>query len=173
MHEVYVGVGSNLGDKLQYLASVFRQLRGSRTILVKEISGIYETEPVGIKGQPPFLNAAVRIETTLDPLELLENLKSLEEKLGRRQRARWGPREIDIDILLYDDLVLHEPRLTIPHAEMRNRRFVLQPLAEIAADAVHPVLHDSIGTLLERCADTSRVERSAELTESFHLLVKA
>ena len=103
---MYLGIGSNIGDKLQYLVSAVMELRGNRSILLKKISSIYETDPVGIKVQPAFLNAAVQIETSLDPQELLVHLKSLEGKLGRRQRARWGPREIDIDILLFNDLGL-------------------------------------------------------------------
>lgn len=172
MHEVYLGIGSNIGDKLQYLASAVRQLKGRRSILVKEVSSIYETEPVGIEGQPEFLNAAVRIETSLGPLELLQQLKALEAQLGRRQSVRWGPREIDIDILLYGDLVLNEPPLTIPHREMHNRKFVLRPLAEIAAEAIHPALHITVGELLAGCRDTSFVERSEELTNSFLSLVE-
>ncbi len=172
MREVYLGIGSNTGDKLHYLVSAVKQMKGSRSILLKNVSSIYETEPVGIKGQPNFLNAAVRIETSFSPRDLLRYLKSLEGQLGRRQRTRWGPREIDIDILLYGDFVLNEPPLTIPHAEMNNRRFVLQPLAEIAAKAIHPVLHATVGELLTGCRDTSLVERSEELTVSFLSLVE-
>jgi len=172
MHDVYLGIGSNIGNKVHYLASAVKLLKESGSILLKRVSSIYETEPVGVKGQPKFLNAAVQIETSLSPLELLLHLKSLEERLGRRQRARWGPREIDIDILFYGDLVLDEPPLTIPHAEMSHRRFVLQPLSEIAADVVHPDLKTSVGELLAGCRDTSLVERSEDLTVTFLSLVE-
>jgi 2-amino-4-hydroxy-6-hydroxymethyldihydropteridine diphosphokinase len=172
MDEVYLGIGSNIGDTLHSLVSAVRRLKGSRSIILKDVSSIYKTEPVGVKAQPDFLNAAVRIETSYGPQELLLYLKSLEGELGRRQRARWGPREIDIDILLYGDLVLNVPPLTIPHAEMNNRRFVLQPLSEIAAKAIHPGAHVTVGELLAECRDTSFIERSEELTVSFLTLVE-
>jgi 2-amino-4-hydroxy-6-hydroxymethyldihydropteridine diphosphokinase len=172
MHDVYLGLGSNVGERILFIARAVKKLKASRSVHFKKVSGIYETEPVGIREQAKFLNAAVWAETSFSPHELLVYLKSLEKQLGRRKNARWGPREIDIDILMYGDLVLNEPPLTIPHAEMNNRKFVLQPLAEIAPGAIHPALHVTVAALLARCTDTSTVERSEESTKSFLSIVE-
>jgi 2-amino-4-hydroxy-6-hydroxymethyldihydropteridine diphosphokinase len=120
-------------------------------------SSLYETAPVGETDQPPFLNNAVGVETVLSPRELLAVIKEIEKIIGRTPTYRWGPREIDIDILLYDDLVINEPGLTIPHPRMHERAFVLVPLSEIAPIAVHPVLGKSIGTLCEGLGPISGV----------------
>ena len=111
---------------------------------------ILETEPVGGPPQDPYLNTVIEIETTLPPRELLARAKSVEQQLGRHpQGPRWGPRPIDLDVLLYDDRIVREPGLIIPHEELHRRRFVLEPLAQLAPQLMHPVLKRTIAELLE------------------------
>ena len=118
-------------------------------VRVVKLAPIYETEPVGGPPQGSFLNTVVEIETMLAPQALLEQLKQVECLLGRTPSAqRWGPREIDLDILLYEDRVIREPSLTIPHPELHRRRFALEPLAQLAPEAVHPVLRQTVAELL-------------------------
>jgi 2-amino-4-hydroxy-6-hydroxymethyldihydropteridine diphosphokinase len=118
---------------------------------------MYTTDPVGYVDQPEFINCAAVVRTTLAPQELLDRLRAIERKLGRIARTKWREREIDIDIVLIDDLVIDEESLTVPHPEMHRRRFVLAPLAEIAPDAVHPRLHLTVAELLASCSDEAGV----------------
>lgn len=155
MHKVYLGLGANLGDRQSNLLQALQMLRAYASI--DKISSYYETEPVGFQDQPEFLNMACAITTDLSPQELLRNLKQIEKQLGRQVSFRNAPRPIDIDILLYDDLVLETPELTIPHARMENRAFVLVPLQEIAPNAVHPVLKLTVNQLLQD-VDTTGVK---------------
>ena len=151
MTTVYLGLGSNLGDRRRNLEAALDALRAHPQIAVTAVSSFLETDPVGgPPGQGKFLNAAAKIETDLSPEALLEELKRVERALGRREGPRWGPREIDLDILLYGDAVLETPNLTIPHPRMRERRFVLEPLAEIAPDARDPVTNLTVRELLAR-----------------------
>lgn len=156
----YIGLGTNLGDReLQLLAAVgeLGRLPGTR---VTALSHFYETEPVGGVPQENFYNAAARIVTTLPPLTLLDELKRIEGQVFHRvPSGRWGPRSIDLDILLYGDLVLSGERLTIPHPRLAERRFVLQPLADIAPSLVHPSLGRSIAELLASLTTTEKVVR--------------
>jgi len=124
---------------------------------VVAVSPFIETAPVGGPPESPdYLNAVAAIETELAPKELLEALLTVEHKLGRIRAERWGPRTIDLDLLLYDEVVIDEPDLTIPHPRMHERRFVLEPLAAIAPDVVHPVLHTSIRELLAKESEHNR-----------------
>ena len=149
MTTVYLGLGSNLGDRRRNLEAALDALRAHPQIAVTAVSSFLETDPVGgPPGQGKFLNAAAKIETDLSPEALLEELKRVERALGRKPGPRWGPREIDLDILLYGDAVLETPDLTIPHPRMRERRFVLEPLAEIAPDARDPVTGRTVRELL-------------------------
>ncbi len=134
MSTAFLGLGSNLGDRLAHLALALRELRIHPAISLVQGSSVYESKPVGLTEQPDFLNLVVRIETTLPPLELLAVCLRIETALGRERRERWGPRTLDIDLLAYDDVVLGEERLTLPHPRMHERGFVLVPLAEIAPD---------------------------------------
>jgi len=144
----YIGLGSNLGDRRRYIADAVGRMREAAGIVVRRVSMLIETAPVGGPPQGKFLNGVVEIETTLPPRELLKELQGIEGALGRVRAERWGPRTIDLDILLYGDEVVTEADLMIPHALMHERAFVLRPLAEIAPGARHPVLRKSVGELL-------------------------
>lgn len=144
----YIGLGSNLGDRKQHLRDAIDAIgRIGRTSVLRS-SGFYETAPVGGPRQPDYLNAALEIATSLEPPGLLDELQRIEAAMGRTREVHWGPRAIDLDILLCGDVVLNTPRLTVPHPLMHGRRFVLEPLSEIAPDVVHPVLKKSISALL-------------------------
>jgi 2-amino-4-hydroxy-6-hydroxymethyldihydropteridine diphosphokinase len=153
-------LGTNLGDRELKLLSAIAELGRLPGTRVTALSHFYETEPVGGVAQDDFYNAAARIATTLRPLELLAELQRIEtEVFHRTPSLRWGPRSMDLDILLYGDLVLTGEKLTVPHPRLAERRFVLQPLADIAPALVHPSLGSSIAELLASLATTERVVR--------------
>jgi len=154
MHSVYLGLGSNLGDRAANLRQAAKALTPKATVLAK--SAAYETPPWGVKDQPAFLNMAVKVAPELTPMELRDYVKGIEVALGRERSYHWGPRVIDIDILFYDDLIMDEPELVIPHPRLHERGFVLVPLESIAGDFVHPVLGRSIRELLQH-VDTSGI----------------
>jgi len=147
-HKALIGVGSNVGDRIGTCCAAIEALRAQEEVTDLQISPFYETAPVGVTDQPSFINLVLEMQTTLAPSDLLRTLKSLEQALGRIRRYRWGPREIDLDILLYDQAVLSTDTLTIPHPEMHRRAFVLVPACDIAGDWFHPVLKRSLKTLL-------------------------
>jgi 2-amino-4-hydroxy-6-hydroxymethyldihydropteridine diphosphokinase len=155
MATVYLGLGSNLGNRAR---SIYRALRllGSCVRLGK-ISSLYETEPVGLAEQPWFLNLVCCGETDLSPEALLNLAKTIERQMGRKRGVRFGPRLIDIDILLYDDLVLSTPQLEIPHPRLHERAFVLIPLSEVAPGLIHPVLNRGVQELRDSAASREEV----------------
>ena len=163
MHVVYIGFGSNIGDRLAHIQNAIHILLRTGGIALKQISSIYKTDPVGYKEQAQFLNGVAAIQTSLSPLSLLHTLKDIETAVGRKHRIRWGPREIDLDILIYGDLCVQTEKLVIPHPEMHLRGFVLVPLAEIAPDLVHPVFQETVQTLLERLDDDQSVSESGSI----------
>ena len=133
MTRAYVGVGSNLGDREETIRAAIAALPD-----VVAVSELRETDPVGVTDQPPFLNGAVALDTALAPRELLEALLAVERQLGRERRERWGPRTIDLDLLLYGCEAVDEPGLTVPHPRLHERRFALEPLAELDPELVVP-----------------------------------
>lgn len=157
MATVFIALGSNLGDRSANLAAAIGRLGDLG--LVTRVSPVYETEPWGITAQPRFLNQVVELQTDLPPHALLRHLKAIETAMGRETTGpRYGPRPIDLDILLYDDLALTSYTLTVPHPRLCERAFVLVPLADLAADRVHPRLGLTVRELLAR-VDRSGVQR--------------
>lgn len=156
-HISYLCIGSNLGDCRGNCLEAIRLLEESPFISVIKRSSLYETEPVGHRNQPPFINCVIEIETTLNPQRLLKVCQRIEDALGRERVARFGPRTLDIDILLYNNQVINEGDIRIPHPLMHERGFVLIPLAEIAPEAIHPIKKKKIGTLLRGLKDKHSV----------------
>ena len=148
-HIVYIALGSNLGDRHENLKAAIDAL--SPQMVVKAKSHVYETPPWGFEDQSKFLNQVLKAETYLEPEPLLKHLKRLEIALGRKASFRNGPRLIDIDVLLFDDLVINTPLLTIPHPRMHERGFVLLPMMDIAPDLVHPVTGKSVREMVASC----------------------
>jgi 2-amino-4-hydroxy-6-hydroxymethyldihydropteridine diphosphokinase len=147
-HLVFIALGTNMGDRKTNLQAALTAMCTAVTIL--DQSPVYETPPWGYEQQPEFLNQVVKVHTGLDPMDLLTFLKSIESQMGRQKTIRYGPRLIDLDILLYDDLILNDPRLVIPHPRLAERAFVLVPLADLAPDLRHPVLEQTIEALKEQ-----------------------
>jgi 2-amino-4-hydroxy-6-hydroxymethyldihydropteridine diphosphokinase len=162
----YISIGSNLGDRLGYIREAIGRLEQSHEIEICQASSVYETEPVGRKEQPRFLNMVLQLRTSLDPLNLLEHLLGIEDQMGRKRDQAWGPRNIDLDLLLYDDVVINSDGLTLPHPRMHQRGFVLVPLAEIAPKVVHPLLKKSAERLLgELSTDSVQTEGRLPVSE--------
>jgi 2-amino-4-hydroxy-6-hydroxymethyldihydropteridine diphosphokinase len=159
MKSVFLGIGSNLGDREINMQRAVEHISMS----VGDISltsAIYETEPWGFQSEDAFLNIVIAVETQLSPTELLSEILNIESLLGRvRNKEHYSSRVIDIDILLYDDIVLVEPDLKIPHPLMHKRKFVLIPLCDIASEMIHPVVNKSFRELLDICDDTSNVKQ--------------
>ena len=144
---ILLSLGTNQGNRQENLHAALEGLRALPGVSLTQCSPTYETEPVGLTDQPMFLNLAAEIETALAPLELLNAVKQLEGRLGRTPGLRWGPRTIDIDLILWNDLVLDSGTLTLPHREFRNRAFVLQPMMDIAPNAVDPLTGRTVAEL--------------------------
>lgn len=145
----YIGIGSNLGNRQKNCLRAIELLE-KEGVVIKKRSSMYETDPWGVKDQPRFINMAIEIETGLKPKDILRTLKNVERELGREESFKWGPRSIDLDILLFDDLILKEDDLEIPHPLMHERDFVLKPLCEIAPDRIHPLLKVRICDLMRK-----------------------
>lgn len=152
---VYLGLGSNLGDRAANLATALNKL--GRYVEIVAVSRIYETEPVGFSNQPSFFNLACHATTTLSPEDLLARIKDVERLMGRVPTFRNGPRVIDIDILLFTGVIMRTATLVVPHPALPDRRFVLTPLSDIAPDLEHPVLHKTMTQLAADCPDPSWV----------------
>ncbi len=148
-HRAYISLGSNMGDRLKYLEKAVEEVKEDLNCKLLKISDIIETAPYGPVIQDDFLNGCIMIDTLYTPHELLSFLHKLENDANRTREVHWGPRTLDLDILLYDDLVVCDDELVIPHPEMHKRAFVLEPLKQIAPDAVHPLLHQRIRDMVE------------------------
>jgi len=149
-HIAFIALGSNLGPREKNITAALAALQSTREVEVSKVSGLYETDPVG--GPPDqgrFINAVAKISTTLSPSRLLAVCQGIEKSLGRKRAMRWGPRTIDLDILLFDDEIQSSAELTIPHPMMHERRFVLEPLCEIAPRTQHPVLQQTAREILD------------------------
>lgn len=162
-HLVYFGLGSNLGDRDRNLKAALDSLAG--IVRLTAISSVYDTAPLLVTDQPRFHNAVCAGRASLAPLDLLHRIKSMEHTLGRVGGVRFGPRLIDIDLLFYDQLVIETPELTLPHPRLAERAFVLAPLAEIAPDLLHPVLHVTAGVL------AATILSDADIRSLGHLLM--
>jgi 2-amino-4-hydroxy-6-hydroxymethyldihydropteridine diphosphokinase len=161
MSTAFLLIGGNLGNREENFERA-RNLITQYCGVITESSSLYDTAAWGKTDQPSFLNQALEIKTKLTAKQLMEQILKLEKMMGRERREKYGPRLIDIDILLFDDEIYDDSFLTIPHPEMQNRRFVLAPLAEIAADLQHPILKKSISQLLKECPDKSSVKKYRE-----------
>ncbi|WP_153798856.1 2-amino-4-hydroxy-6-hydroxymethyldihydropteridine diphosphokinase [Foetidibacter luteolus] len=158
MNKAYLLTGGNLGNRMDYLSkaqTLIEQLCGN----IAATSAVYETAAWGLQEQPSFYNRLLVTETNLAPEKLMETLLLIEEQMGRKRSIKLGPRTIDLDVLMIDDLVINTPLLTLPHPQMHNRRFALIPFAEVAPNLVHPVFNKTIATLLTECPDTLDVHK--------------
>jgi len=145
-HEAYIALGSNLGNLRANLETALKNIKANG-IEILDVSDFISTEPYGVTDQPKFLNAVCKVSTTLEPLELLKTILEIENAMGRIRKRRWGERNIDLDLILYENVVMDTDELKLPHPDMQNRDFVLTPLVQIAPNLVHPVLGKSIQQL--------------------------
>ena len=160
MTRVFVGIGSNLGDREFLIRNAVEGLRAMPRTAVLRVSSLYDTDPVGEVEQPPFLNAVAWLESELEPRELLWHLLLIEKRMGRVRAQRWGPRSIDLDLLFFGDTALDEPDLKVPHPEAHRRAFVLYPLHELDPDFLHPVTGEHIRKMMKRLDPTPAVRKA-------------
>jgi 2-amino-4-hydroxy-6-hydroxymethyldihydropteridine diphosphokinase len=161
MEQVFLSIGTNLGNKMANIRTALK-LIADRYLEITSVSGVYRTEPVGLKTQPDFYNICVKGLTGKGPAELLDGLKKTELEMGRIKQEKWGPRIIDIDILFYSNIIIKNEVLTIPHPEITSRRFVLEPLSEIAPLFVYPGRDITIKELLSKGVFTENAVRTGE-----------
>ncbi len=158
-HIAYIGLGSNLGDKIAFCKKAISEiLKIDRHRLLSK-SSFYQTRPMGYTAQDSFINGVIKIETDLEPFDLYRHLKNIELRLGRKETFQWGPRIIDLDLLFYDDLRVDTQELQLPHPRLQERQFVLIPLFEIDQDLLHPVFKKTVGELLKQIQEDQGVER--------------
>ena len=158
MNTAYLLIGGNVGDRAANLQTALKRI--SETCgTITSTSSLYETAAWGNTNQPSFYNQAVVVTTPLSPVALMDQLLEIELEMGRIRTQKYGPRTIDLDILMIDELVISSEKLTIPHPQMQNRRFALLPLVEVAPTLTHPLLDQSIGVLLQNCPDTLDVQK--------------
>lgn len=158
MSKAFLLTGGNIGDRMDYLLKAKKNIEKDCGEIINQ-SSVYETAAWGKEDQQAFLNQVLQIETKLSPENLLKTILQIEENLGRKRNEKYGPRTIDIDILFFDNEVIDVHGLKIPHTQMQNRRFVLEPLNEIASNKKHPVFHKTIHQLLQECKDSLSVKR--------------
>ena len=156
---VFIALGSNLGDRTGWLCQAREKLSASTSVKTVQVSAIYETGPVGNTAQPAFLNQVIEIRSTRSPEDLLLRLLQIEKELGRVRQERWGPRNIDLDLLAFGQRLIKSSRLTLPHPELQRRRFVLAPWAEIAPEFEIVGLSSTVAELLQKCDDHGGVQK--------------
>ena len=161
--KAFIGLGSNLGDREASLRQALEHLAQAPETVVVRASSLYDTEPVGVEDQPHFLNAVAQLETQLTPRQLLWNLMLIERRLGRVRSQRWGPRTIDLDLLLYEDAIIEDDDFQVPHPELSKRSFVLVPLVELEPLLVHPVTGETMLALLQRLGARPLVKHGTRL----------
>jgi 2-amino-4-hydroxy-6-hydroxymethyldihydropteridine diphosphokinase len=166
MEKVLIGLGSNLGDSVQICLAAIERLRRNPHVQVLATSSFYRTKPLLVTEQPWFINGVVLCETDLSPADLIEVIHQIEGEFGRTRQIRWGPRTLDLDLLSFGDHHITLPSLTIPHPRLHERRFVLEPLLEIAPDWVHPTLKVSARDLLKRILDADGDQEIEQLEMS-------
>ena len=162
MFDVFISLGSNVGNRQSNIERSVNKLSVKCPVL--SVSSVYETDPVGVKDQPDFLNAAVKIGTTMLPDCLLGFVKEIEAVMGREQNSRWGPRIIDLDIVFYGNLIIETPKLKIPHLHASERRFVIEPLCEIAPDLTDPVTGRDMISILRDIKTSEKTTKLGKLT---------
>ncbi len=162
MSWAYVGLGSNVGDAAAHIRAAVDLLRRTKRVHQVRLSSLYRSAPVGYEDQAWFVNAAAALQTSLEPRALLDALQAIERRMGRQTPFRWGPRIIDCDILLFEDRIVDEPGLTIPHPRLAERRFALEPLVELIPDGIHPGLDKPLRELLAVLGERQEVSRLQE-----------
>ncbi len=156
-HVAYIAIGSNLGDRIAFCREAVHQLQ--MAVLIKKVSSLYETAPVDYFNQGWFYNAVIEIETPLPPHQLLDACQLIEHKMGKKIEIPKGPRTIDLDLLFYDQAIIHEAGLTVPHPALPHRRFVLVPLSEIAPKLNHPTLQKTVPCLLSQLQEDEQIQK--------------
>jgi 2-amino-4-hydroxy-6-hydroxymethyldihydropteridine diphosphokinase len=156
--QAFLMLGSNIGDRDRYLKEAVEAIANLEGSEVRRVSSVYETEPWGKKDQGMFLNQVVEVETELEPRELLTACQKIEKTLGRKREEHWGPRTVDIDILLYGESVIDEETIKVPHPHLSGRRFVLVPLAEVVPEVSIPGLGETVSNVLKGCPDRGNVK---------------
>ncbi len=158
VYPVFIGIGSNVGDAIDNCIKAIKEIGLIKGNRMAAVSSLYRTEPISLIKQDWFINCVVKIETDLTPYSLLSDLQNIEKRLGRKRDIRHGPRTIDLDILIFNSLIIDDDKLKIPHPRMHERRFVLEPLAEIDENLIHPIIKKSIKSLLNEIGTVQRVE---------------
>ena len=158
-HTAYIGIGSNLGNPGKNCVEAIEKIAKNEDIKIVSKSSFYQTSPIGHIKQNWFVNSVVKIDTLLNPKELLLALLNIESEMGRVRKEKWGPRLIDLDLLFYDNLILNQEDIILPHPEIQKRKFVLVPLNEIAENLIHPISKKTIETLLQELSDDAEVKK--------------
>ena len=158
-HTAYIGIGSNLGTPGRNCVEAIEKISTNDHIKIISKSSFYKTAPIGDIEQDWFINSVIRVDTKLNPKELLLTLLNIESEMGRIRKEKWGPRLIDLDLLFYDKLILNQKGITLPHPEIQKRNFVLVPLNEISENLTHPILKKTVKTLLQESSDDTEVKK--------------
>ena len=162
MKDVILSIGSNLGNRIEFLKSSIKNIRLLANTTIANISDVYETEPIGVSKQGNYLNCIVYLKTDLSPYDLLTEINGIEKMYKRERMIKWGPRTLDIDIIDYDNKTVNTKQLTLPHPRMHKRRFVLLPMTEINPDYIHPIYRISLFTMLEQTEKQKCVKMNME-----------